>query len=50
MTVLPTHKGVRMKLTSKKVERAGRGMLGGGDGLWLRVVAPERRNWVFRSK
>ena len=23
-------------------------MHGDGDGLWLRVVTPERRSWVFR--
>jgi hypothetical protein len=37
-----------MKLTTKKVERARPGMVGDGDGLWLRVVTPQRRNWVFR--
>jgi len=37
-----------MKLTTTGIKHLGRGMHGDGDGLWLRVLTPERRSWVFR--
>ena len=39
---------MKEKLTAKTAENAGPGMHGDGDGLWLRVVTEERRNWLFR--
>lgn len=39
---------MKEKLTAKEVEHSGPGMYGDGDGLWLRVVAPERKVWMFR--
>jgi integrase len=37
-----------VKLTATGLKRLGLGMYGDGDGLWLRVVTPERRSWLFR--
>ena len=36
------------KLTAVKVRNLGPGLHGDGDGLWLRVVTAERRNWLYR--
>jgi integrase len=37
-----------MKLTATGIRHLGPGMHGDGNGLWLRVVTPERRSWLFR--
>lgn len=39
---------MREKLTAAKEKNAGIGMHGDGDGLWLRVVTPDRRQWLLR--
>jgi len=36
------------KLTARAVEHAAPGMHGDGNGLWFRVVTPERRQWLLR--
>lgn len=36
------------KLTARAVEHAPPGMHGDGNGLWFRVVTPERRQWLLR--
>jgi Arm DNA-binding domain len=36
------------KLTSKRVETAEPGMLGDGEGLWLRVRPNGRKSWILR--
>jgi integrase len=37
-----------MKLSATSIKHLGVGMHGDGNGLWLRVVTPQRRSWLFR--
>src|SRR6478672_857171 len=37
-----------VKLTATSIKHLAPGMHGDGNGLWLRVVTPSRRSWVFR--